>query len=342
MPAPGPIITERTLQSVSRDMLEREQPNVIAHMFGGMRDVKRGEGQNLSLRRIEKLATAQNPLTPGVNPEGKTPTWTDVTARIEEYGDWIPTYSTVADTNGDPVIRENSAILSDQAFETLDMLTWGVLLASTNVFYANEVANYASVVSPILAKDLDWIIATLETNNAKELTSLQKAGPNIDTHPIAPSFCAVAHPYVIRNLRALGTSFIRVQNYARNDERAPGEQGVYEKIRFFSSTQLAPSSTYGAGGADTAGMIPASTFFGASANDAIFPVLIFGMNAYDTVGLQGKGSIQTHIHQPGEAGSSDPLDRMGSMGWTAWHTAVITNNSWMALYWCTANDQNQA
>jgi len=320
-------------------MLEREQPTILAHRFGGMRDVKRGEGQTLSVRRIEKLGTATTPLTPGVNPDGQTPNWTDTIAHIDEFGGWIPTYSTVADTNGDPIIRENSEILSDQAFETLDILTWGILKGSSNVFYANEVANKTSVISPILAKDLDWIIATLEHKNARELRSLQKAGPNIGTVPIAPSFTAVAHPYVIRNLRAIGSSFTRVQEYARGAEVNDGEVGMYEKIRFFKSTQLAPVD---AGGSNTAGMIPLSTFTGSSANDALFPVLIFGANAYDTVGLQGAGSIRTHIHQPGEAGSADALDRQGSMGWTAWHTALITNNNWMALYWCTANDQNMA
>jgi N4-gp56 family major capsid protein len=307
-------------------------------MFGTMKNINQGEGQNLSLRRFNKLATATTPLVPGVNPDGKSPTPTDILARIEEYGDWVPTYSTVADTNGDPIISQNTELLSDQAFETLDILTWGVLKGSTNLYYANKAANKAATASVILASDLDWIAANLANKNAQKLRELQKAGPNIDTHPIAPSYVLCAHPFVTRDLRSLGSSFIRVQQYARGADVANGETGTYEQMRCFETTQLVPTETSGAATANT---ILGSTFGITTnpTNSALFPVLIFGKDAYATLGLQGRGSIKTHIHQPGEAGAADALDRQGSMGWTAWHSAVITNNDWMALLWVLASDQ---
>lgn len=56
--------------------------------------------------------------------------------------------------------------------------------------------------------------------------------------------------------------------------------------------------------------------------------LFIGADAYGVTEIEGMG-LQTIIKQKGSAGSADPLDQRGTVGWKATHVAKILSELWM-------------
>ncbi len=57
--------------------------------------------------------------------------------------------------------------------------------------------------------------------------------------------------------------------------------------------------------------------------------MFFGENAYTTVTLRGKKGITTKVKALGSAGSEDPLDQYGTIGWKAITGCAILNEAWL-------------
>jgi N4-gp56 family major capsid protein len=64
-----------------------------------------------------------------------------MTATLAQYGDFVTLSDMVSMTNQDPVVTEATDVLGDQAGTTIDQVRRDVLVAGTNVAYANGVAN---------------------------------------------------------------------------------------------------------------------------------------------------------------------------------------------------------
>jgi hypothetical protein len=73
----------------------------------------------------------------------------------------------VSMTNQDPVVTEATDVLGDQAGTTIDLARRDVLVAGTNVAYANGVASRVLVNTKIVGADLDKAIRFLKVQNAK-------------------------------------------------------------------------------------------------------------------------------------------------------------------------------
>ena len=53
----------------------------------------------------------------------------------------------------------------------------------------------------------------------------------------------------------------------------------------------------------------------------VYPMLIFGKEAYGTVPLRGMGAVSPSIIRPGTISKSDPLGQRGYIGWKTWFGA---------------------
>jgi N4-gp56 family major capsid protein len=266
------------------------------------------------------IPTATTPLVEGVTPSGNTLANVDYTVQLAQYGDWIPITDVVIDTHTDDVLNTCTEILGEQSAVTVETLRFNVLKAGTNVFYANAVAGRSSVVAAIALADVRRVSTALNRQNAKKITSVVGSTADYNTKSVEAAYMAVCHPDVETDLRTI-SAFKPVADYGPHTSPMEGEIGSIEQVRFLTSTVIAPFAD--AGGAK--GVMRSTS--GTSAD--VYPVLIFGRDAFGIVPLKGKSSMTPMVVNPKPA-SGDPLAQRGSVGWKLWTATVILQDLFMA------------
>jgi len=316
-------ISPRTNAYADRRLLTRSVPNNILGQFGQVRELPSKSTKTMMFRRYNKLAAATAPIAEGVTPVASAITKTDLSVMIQQFGSWVMITDVIQDTHEDPVLRESVDILGEQAGETYDLLRAGVLKAGTNVTYSNGAARDA-VQTCISVEVLKRIDRYLLRQEAKRMRSIVQAGPNISTRPIAEAYIVVCHCDLKYDLEAM-TGWIPVQEYATQGGQIQGEIGAWGNFRFVIDNNL---TAWADAGAAKLTMISTTGTYA-----DIYPVLIFGRDAYGLVPLGGKNSVSTYVNNP-KASDSDPLAQRGTCGWKGYHACVILNDLWMMRLEC--------
>ncbi len=312
-------ISPRTTAYADRRLLKRAVPNNILGQFGQVRQLPGGKSDTIKFRRYEKLAVATTPLVEGVTPTGSQLTKTDLSVQLKQYGDFVTITDYIRDTHEDPVLREASDILGEQAGETYDILRAGVLKAGTNVLYTTGTQR-TDVKDVIGIAKIRTAVRTLKRQEAKQFTRVIKAGPNIGTMPIPASFIAVSHCDLQPDLEG-DSNWIPVHKYANMGGLIQGEAGVLGEVRWIFDNNL--TAWLDGGAAVDAGQIS-----NGGSNCDVYPVLIFARDSYALVPLAGKGSVRTYVNNP-KAQEGDPLAQRGTVGWKGYHACIILNDNWM-------------
>ena len=260
------------------------------------------------------------PLVEGVTPTGSTLTNQDYTVQLYQYGDFMTMTDVIEDTHTDPILQQMTDILGESAASTVETLRFNVLKAGTNVFYANAVAGRSSVITTITLADQRRVTTGLNRQNAKKITTVVASTADFNTKSVEASYMAITHPDLESDIRNM-TGFIPVASYGPHTSPFEGEIGSVEQVRYLTSTIFAPWAD--AGGAK--GLLRSTT--GVSAD--VYPVLIFGRDAFGIVPLKGKSSMVPMVVNPKPA-PGDPLGQRGTCGWKLWTATVILQDAFMA------------
>lgn len=311
-------ISPRTQAYVDRRLLTRAIPNNILGQFGQVRVIPSKSTSSVVFRRYNRLPTSTTPLTEGVTPSGRIFTKTDVVAQLKQYGDYTIISDVIQDTHEDPVLKECTDALGEQAAETYDVLRAGILAAGTNVIYANGTARNAvnTVVTNTMFRNA---VRTLKRQEAKHITNIVKAGPNIATLPIPPAYIAVCHPDLQKDLEGI-TGWVPMQQYSSTQSLFNGEIGSFGEFRVILDTNIKPWTD--GGGAKGSMLSTTGTYAD------VYPMLIFAKDAYGLVELAGKHAVSTYVNNPKPI-DSDPLAQRGTVGWKGYTTTAILNDLWM-------------
>lgn len=322
-------ISPRTAAYVVVDLLKRGMPYLVLEKFGQAKELPMNKTQAMKFRRYEHLALATTPLVEGVTPSSLKLTFTDITAILRQYGTVISITDIVADTHEDPIVKEGTIILGEQAARTVETIRWNVLKAGSNVFYSNGAAR-TSVNTPASLAKQRAITRGLKRQYAVKLTSVVRSTPSFNTENVLPSFIAIAHTDLESDIRSM-PGFIDVKDYGQLTPYE-AEIGAVEDCRYLlSSVFTAWPGSATAGGA-YAGSGTAMVSADASHAD-VYPILYIARDAYGIVALKGKYAITPIVINPTPT-KSDPLGQRGSMGWKTMQTAVILNDAWMARLEC--------
>lgn len=303
-----------------RNLLSRAQPADVHGRFGQKRPISMRSGNQIKFRRYSQLAAATTALVEGVTPSGSALAVTDVTSTLAQYGDYITLSDMVSMTNQDPVVTEATDVLGDQAGTTIDIIRRDVLVAGTNVAYANGVANRLALITKVSGADLDKAIRFLKNQNAKFMKEGIPPSDGVGTGAIRKAYVAIIHPDVEYDIESI-TGFKPVSDYPAQMGVMEDEIGAYKNIRFVTSTNAKIWTA--ATTASTAGFKAT----GGGAND-VYATLIFAAEAYGLSPLAGK-AMETTVKPLGSAGSADPLDQRSTVGWKATTTTTILNQAWM-------------
>jgi N4-gp56 family major capsid protein len=325
-------ITPRTAAYVVKDLLTRAMPYMVIEKFGQSYPIPTNNTKTAKWRRYfltgatgsagsgnpanaYYVPLALTPLVEGVTPAGNRLSNQDYTCTLNQYGDYVTITDVIMDTHEDPILREATAIMSEQAAMTIETIRFNILKAGTNVFYANGGARNAVNTTITLALQRQ-ITTSILRQNGKLITSVVKSTPDYRTEPVEGAFIALCHPDLETDIRTM-TGYINPKQYGTTTPYE-NEIGAVERVRYLTSTIFAPWAD--AGGAK--GLMRSTT----GVNADVYPIFFLARDAYGIVPLKGKDSITPMVVNPKPA-AGDPLAQRGTVGWKAWQSAVILQDA---------------
>lgn len=310
-------ISPRTAAHAVAKMLTRGVPYLVLEKFGQVYVMPNKSTKVAKFRRYNALALATTPLVEGVTPAGSKVTVTDVTATLEQYGDFVPFSDVIEDTHEDPFLQQVSDVLGEQAAQTMETIRWNIIKAGTNVFYANG-SQRTDVNTPITLALQRKCTRALKRQNAAYITSVVASTPQFRTEPVEAAYIGLVHPDVENDIRNI-SGFIPTKQYGSTTPWS-NEIGAVEDVRYLRSTIF---TAFADGGGAKGAMISTT-----GTNADVYPVLYVSKDAYGLVPLKGKDSMSIMVVNPKPA-PGDPLGQRGTAGWKTMHTAVILNDLWL-------------
>ncbi len=317
-------INQRTAAWAATEMLRHAEPVIVLNRFGASKPLPKNKADTVKFRRPIPFAAATTPLVEGVTPTAQKMAYEDVTAIIKQWGRPIEITDVVADLAEDPVLKDAAMLAGEQAGLTTEMVTYGIIKAGTNVFYANGTGR-SDVNTPISLTKQRAVTRALKAQKAMKITNILSPSPAYGTRAVEASYVAVCHTDVESDIRGMA-GFTPVAEYGSRQPLCPEEIGCVEDVRYVLSPELSPWADAGGAKAGAVGTMVSTT--GTSAD--VYPVLYIGRDAYGVVPLKGAGAISPSVLNPGTPSKSDPLGQRGYVSWKAYFTAVILNQVWMA------------
>ena len=279
---------------------DHAKPNLVHDQFGQKRPIPKNKGKEVEFRRYKSLPKALTALTEGVTPEPNKLEVTTITARVQQYGDWVALTDVLLLTAIDNNLAEAVELLGDQAGRTLDTVTREVINGGTNVLFA---------------PNGDTVVTSREELNATALLTGQlvvKAAAILkgkNTKAIDKGFVGIIHPFSAYDLM-MDETWKEWNKYTSAEKMYEGELGKLGNVRFVESTEAKIWANAGQDGI------------------SVFSTLVLGANAYGVTEIEG-GGLQTIVKQLGSAGTGDPLNQRASAGWKALKTAEILSDEYM-------------
>lgn len=320
-------ISPRTQVYAVAHLLKHAEPIIVLNKFGQSKGIPQNKGQKIKFRRAKPFEPALTPLAEGVRPAAQKMVYEDVEAVLKQYGAWTEITDVIQDTHEDPVLKDITQLSGEQAAETTELLTWGVINGGTSVVFANGAATN-QVNTPLSLAALRKAVRTLMNNRAKKVTTILDSSIKMETKPIEAAFIAVCHTDLEPDIRNL-PGFVPVAKYGTRSTVSPNEFGTVENIRFVTSALFAPTPD--------AGGTKGTTLSTGGSNSDIYKIVIFGQDAFGVCPLKGKESANILVRNPGKPEKGDELGQTGSVGWKTWHAALILNQAWMTRIECAAS-----
>lgn len=312
-------INQRTAAWAANEMLSHAEPVVVLGKFGQSKPLPKNKADNVKFRRPIPFPVATTPLTEGVTPTARAMAYEDVPATIQQYGDVVQITDKVNDLAEDPVLKDASMLCGEQAGETLEVITWGVIRGGTNVIYGNG-AGRTAVNTAVSLNKLRAATRFLMAQRAKRLTKMLSGSTSFNTKPIEAAYVAFGHTDMEADVRNLA-GFTPVAEYGSRQPLCPEEVGSVESIRIILSPVLAPFTD--AGSTTLNGMKTSGT------KVDVYPMVVIGQEAFGLVPLKGAGAITPSVINPDVKTKDDPLGQRGYVGWKTYFTCVRLAESWM-------------
>lgn len=301
--------------------LAHAQPSLLLERFAMTQSVPKNTGQTIKWRRPVPFAVSTDALVEGVTPSPLGFQYEDVSGVLQQYGSWVAITDVVLDTHEDENLNTVTMLAGEQAALTKERILWNMMVGGTNVIYSGTATSRNTVAAIIDAGDLRLAQRTLKVAMAKPITKIIDASVKIATQPVAPGYVAIGHTNFEADLRGL-TGFVPREQYANTKLLHEHEIGKFEDIRFI----LSPHVTYfsGAGAAAAAGVLNNGTAID------VYPLVIFGQDAFAATPLKGMESARIAVKNP-QMGVSydDPLGQRGFVAWKMWYSATRLNEAWI-------------
>ena len=319
MTAYGDVSPRVGIIAISQFLKHAEHP-IVFNKLGQVERVPKNKGLSIKWRRWVPFDPITTALTEGVTPSSQKLAVVDVTATLGQYGGWSEITDVIQDTHEDPILQGMMQVHGQQASESFETLTYLTLRAGTNVVYANGSARNAVNTKISLGK-VRSAVRTLNKNKCRKKTTILAPSVNYKTQAIEAAYVAVCHTDLEPDIRDL-PGFVPVSQYGSRQPICPQEFGSVENVRFITTTIASPFADEGGLGGD-------AVLSTSGTNADVYPILIFGEDAYGTVALKGREAAEILVRNPGKPEKGNELGQTGSVGWKGWHVAARLNEAWL-------------
>ena len=276
-----------------RTLLERAKPNLVYLRPGYSRQdgIPRNGGANIEWRRFERVGVQTSTLTEGTPGAVTRVTVTQVNVTVSQYGQYT-LHSELVDTQSiDPYVTNIVEMYGEVMAISLDTIVRDIVNAGTTQQFGGSIATRSLVGSGdrLNYAELREAISTLKNNDATPL--------------VDGKFVAVIHAHTEHDLLGDSDILTTMQQAGVRGPQNPlfagtGLEWDFYGIRFHVTSR-----------ADV------KVSFGASKTD-VYLTTIWGKGYYGTVDWVAHRP-QVIVKPIGSAGSRDPLDQEGSIGWKA-------------------------
>lgn len=276
-------------------LIRLAEPELVHDQFAQKRPIPKNGGKTIEFRKYAPLAKQLTELTEGVTPDGQKLNVSTIEATVKQYGGYVTLSDVLIMTAIDNNLMEAISLLASQAARTSDTITREVMVAGTNVQYAegqvNSRANLAWTSADenhnLTVRAVRMAVRTLKGQNAKKIGS---------------SYVGIIHPDVSFDLMS-DPEWKYPHQYKDTSNLYNEEIGEIGGVRFVETTEAKKFTSAGSGSRD------------------VYATMILGSNAYGVTEVTG-GGLQTIVKQLGSAGTADPLNQRATAGWKLIKTAV--------------------
>lgn len=289
-----------------RSLLERLLPELFLYKDAMKKKLPKNQGRTVNWRKFNSLPAVTVPLTEGKTPDGKDLDVTQVEAILAQYGDFVITSDLLQMTGIDPVITEASELCGEQAALSVELALASKLFAGTNAMFAGNKESRTEITAndKITGEDVKRLRRQLKKKNARKFSD--------------GYYHAIIDPDMTYDLTKDPT-WQDVAKYAKPEQMLKGEIGKMHGFRFMEATAFEP--TEGTTGVE------------------VHRALFYGKDSYGAVDLEkGNGKPDIIVKQLGSAGTDDPLNQRGSVGWKLPFTCEILQPDALIRFECAVSE----
>lgn len=229
---PGNDLSPEMKTYYHKRLIDTAQPYLAYDQFGAKYPIPKGGGKTIEMRRFSPLKKALKPLTEGVTPVGNKLNVTFLTAKAEQFGDYIEHSDMLEMTAIDPIILTSLDLLSSQSGRTLDTITREVVCAGSNKSFAPRINDDGTKTEVLLRENVTTACRLTPAEIRKGVAKLKRHNAS----PINGYFVAVIHPDVTCDIMG-DREWIDAHQYTEVENIYEGEIGRYAKVRFVESTE---------------------------------------------------------------------------------------------------------
>ena len=266
----------------NRELLRTFEPELVHLQFGDEHRMPENSGLVMNMRKIIPLEANTNTLSEGEPGESVMLTETEVTVKLEQYGEYARCTDKLDLSHLDMNILRKTKLFGDAGARSIDAVVREELATCTNVIYAGGKTSRSALTSAdkLTTKEL-----------RKAVRKLKKA----HAHTFGGYYIAIVGPDTFYDLQDDET-FVAVSRYQDKEAVYTGEIGRLFGCRIVETTEAKVFEGAGEGGADVAS------------------VIVLGQYAYGYTSFKG-AKPRVIVKPAGSAGTSDPLDQISTVGW---------------------------
>ena len=266
----------------NRELLRTFEPELVHLQFGDEHRMPENSGLVMNMRKIIPLEANTNTLSEGEPGESVMLTETEVTVKLEQYGEYARCTDKLDLSHLDMNILRKTKLFGDAGARSIDAVVREELATCTNVIYAGGKTSRSALTSAdkLTTKELRKAVRKLKKAHAQTFGGY---------------YIAIVGPDTFYDLQDDET-FVAVSRYQDKEAVYTGEIGRLFGCRIVETTEAKVLEGAGASGADVAS------------------VIVLGQYAYGYTSFKG-AKPRVIVKPAGSAGTSDPLDQISTVGW---------------------------
>ena len=266
----------------NRELLRTFEPELVHLQFGDEHRMPENSGLVMNMRKIIPLEANTTTLSEGEPGESVMLTETEVTVKLEQYGEYARCTDKLDLSHLDMNILRKTKLFGDAGARSIDAVVREELATCTNVIYAGGKTSRSALTSAdkLTTKELRKAVRKLKKAHAQTFGGY---------------YIAIVGPDTFYDLQDDET-FVAVSRYQDKEAVYTGEIGRLFGCRIVETTEAKVFEGAGASGADVAS------------------VIVLGQYAYGYTSFKG-AKPRVIVKPAGSAGTSDPLDQISTVGW---------------------------